>query len=55
MSLKNKILEKKYNYNIYRVIYNRIIYYKPQVLQVLIKEINNFYILLLYYYLYYRL
>ena len=41
MNLRNKILEKRYNYNIYKVIYNLRIYNKPRILRVLIKEIKN--------------
>jgi hypothetical protein len=41
MDLKNKILEKKYSYNIYRIIYNLRAYNKPRILQVLIREIGS--------------
>ena len=41
MDLGNKILEKGYSYNIYRVICNLKIYNKPRILRVLIREIGG--------------
>jgi hypothetical protein len=41
MNLGNKILEKRYNYNIYRVICDLKVYNEPQILQVLIGEISG--------------
>ena len=41
MDLRDKILERGYSYNIYRVIYNLRIYNKPRILQVLIREISS--------------
>jgi hypothetical protein len=41
MNLRNKILEKEYSYNIYKVIYNLRAYNKSRILQVLIREISS--------------
>ena len=41
MDLGDKILEKGYSYNIYRVIYNLRIYNKSRILQVLIRKIKG--------------
>jgi hypothetical protein len=38
MNFINKILKEKYSYNIYKVIYNYIIYNKSHIL---IREISN--------------
>jgi len=41
MDLGNKILEEKYSYNIYRIIYNLRAYNESRILQVLIREISG--------------
>jgi hypothetical protein len=41
IDLGNKILERGYSYNIYRVVYNLRAYNEPRILQVLIREIKG--------------
>jgi hypothetical protein len=41
MDFGNKILEARYSYNIYKVIYNLRACNKPRILQVLIREISS--------------